>query len=168
LPKVSPLARVIADFLKHANPGFSTAYFNKVGSIAAHEGDCGLDTTHPHIIEDDVAADCAKRSVQVEVYEHIIEAMVAVDENNFKSAIGSREISGNPIRTIFNKSKSGIRALGGSDGLGMPQANAVRERTLKRIDGGMVANLTLGNGCQKVQCAETVRHADLDRRFGSH
>ena len=61
--KISPLARVIADSLKHANPGFSSAYFNKVGSITAHEGNCGLDTTHPHIVEDDVAADCAERSV---------------------------------------------------------------------------------------------------------
>ena len=61
--KISPLAGVIADSLKHANPGFSSAHFNKVGPITAHEGNCGLDTTHPHIVEDDVAADCAERSV---------------------------------------------------------------------------------------------------------
>ena len=101
--EVIPLTRVVADSLKHANVGFGGADFNKVCAIGAHKGNYGLDTSHPHIVEDDVAAEWAERGVQIKVYEHIIEAMVAIDENDFKGGIGSLEVGGDAAGAILDK-----------------------------------------------------------------
>jgi hypothetical protein len=63
--KVRLLANVVADSLKHANVGFADSDLNKVRAISAHKGNYGLDTSHPDIVEDDVAADCAERGIRI-------------------------------------------------------------------------------------------------------
>ncbi len=83
--EVPPLASVVANFSKYAKVGLSRVDLNKVGAVGTHERNYCLDTSHPHIVEDDVAANCAEWGVQIEVDENIIEAMVAINENDSES-----------------------------------------------------------------------------------
>ena len=55
--------------------------------ISTQEGYYGLEAAYPYIVENDVATNSAEWGVQVEVHEHIIEAVVAINENDLKSEL---------------------------------------------------------------------------------
>ena len=101
--KVRPLASVVSDSLKYAYVGFTGSDLNEIRAISEHECRYCLDTAHPHIVKDDVAADCAERRIKIKVHEHIIKTMIAINENNVKGGIGSREINGDTVGAIFDK-----------------------------------------------------------------
>jgi len=164
--EVIPLAKVVTDSLKNANVGFIDGEFDKVSAICAQEGNYGLDAAHPQVVEDNAAADCAKRCVKIKINENSIEAMVAIDENEIESGIGSCQVCCNAVGAIFDEAENGILACVGEVGICMGKADSMPVRNLKRIDSCMVASLISGNGGKKIERAVAISHANLKSGSG--
>jgi hypothetical protein len=151
--------------LKHADIGFEGSDLDKIRTVREDEcGDC-LDTAHPHVVKDDVAADPAQWGIQVEIDEHIVKAMVAIDKDDVEGRMGTREVNGGTIGAIFDKGEGRRRGVRGSDSLGMGKTDSVPLGTLKRIDAGVVASQILREGREEKEGALAIRHADLEGRL---
>jgi hypothetical protein len=164
--KVIPLTLVVANSSENGHIAFNGRELKKVGAICAHESSYGSDTGHPHVVEDDVATDCAERGIKAEINENIIKEMAAINENKIELRIGSCEVCGDAARAILDEAEAGIRPCGGGVGIGMSKTNTMPMGMLIRIDSSMVAGPIPGNGGKEIERAVAIGQADLKSRFG--
>ena len=143
-----PLADVFADSGEDADVSVRLGRLHKIFAIRADKGDGGLDTGHPHIVEDHAPAHCTERRIEEKVGHRIVKAMASVNENDIKICAFAGEVDARADRRLFDVAERGFHA----ESADMGNANAMPVFAHVRVDGGVVAGFILGEGGKKKEC----------------
>jgi hypothetical protein len=83
---VVPGSFVVTDLTEDGDVGNRGSDFRQVHTIATDKRYKTLDRWHPEIIQYDVTAGITNRRCQREIYKHVIESVIAVNENHAEMA----------------------------------------------------------------------------------
>lgn len=139
--------------MEHLESGKSRGGFDggEVGAIFEDEFADERNGRHPEIVEEDDGADFGEESGESEINEDVVEAMVAVNEDDVKLTLGGSESGKSGEGIVLNELDGLAKLLYGGEGDAVPAA------ALERINGGVGAA-----GGEKIESAEAVGHADFE------